>query len=278
MSKSPTAEAVRRTGGSIGNLHNIALDRLEPNPGNIRHDTQTFRDGIVQFAAKIAREGFNRTQVLRVRPHAEKPDTWVVESGNRRLMASLLAAANGSEILTLPCIIVTDKLTEEERLRAIVRDGDGVKYTSAEYADVIRKYRSFGWDDTRIAAYLDYSRQWIVNIMAEANLPDDMQTLIADESISPTEARRVAREHGPAAAQVIREAKERTGRAQVSRRHLRAATPAPEPERNSVTPETAPDPTPDLRTAARAVLACWDTGNLDDAWTAAIADLRRAAA
>jgi hypothetical protein len=105
-----------------------------------------------------------------------------------------------------------------------------------------------------------------------------VHALVTEGAVSSTQALALVRQHGSDAAQVIRDAQHRTGRAHVSGKHLRAARPAPEPERNSVTPAPEEAETPDLRTAARAVLACWDTGNLDDAWTAAIADLRRAAA
>jgi ParB-like chromosome segregation protein Spo0J len=268
-------DLVKSNGGSGSDRWNVPIELLDSNPDNIRLDRPEVRDHIRALADSIKEVGFIRTRPLTVRMTGDRV---LIEDGNCRLAAVYLAISEGAEIKTLPCLSEAPMTTAADRTLNMLLANSGLPHTPLEYLAAVKRLLSYGWTDTDIAKRLGRSRQWLANLINLGEAGDDVHALVTEGAVSSTQALALVRQHGSDAAQVIRDAQHRTGRAHVSGKHLRAATPAPEPERNSVTPAPEEAETPDLRTAARTVLACWDTGDLDDAWTAAIADLRRAVA
>ena len=281
-------DLIRAAGGTTGNLFNVPVNRLRCNPKNIRLDTPAFREGIAALARDIKENGFDRSQVLRIRQDESEVGHFIVESGNRRLLATRLAIEWGAAVLNLPAVLERDGMTEQERLANIVLDGEREGYTAAEYAIVIRRFESWGWSQVDIAAKLRKSRQWIINTLETAALPEDVQALVENGAVSATTARAVVQQHGTLAAETIGRVRAETGGKKVTPRYLRVVPDVPEPEPSaestsapSATVANAPvdstaDPVvaDDLTLAVRRFIVAWDDPNSGGV-NEAVAALRR---
>lgn len=255
-------DLVKASGGTGADYWNIPVSLLQPNPQNFRLDSPALREHIAGIAQSIMDTGFNRKRILTIR---QDGDTLVVVDGNCRLAAVKIAIAQGSEILTLPCVSEGPNVTEAERTVDMLVANQGLAHSPVEYAAAIKKLLSYGWTDADVARRLGKSRQWVSNTLETAALPPEAQTLIAAGVASATQMRKVVKAEGAAGVARVRQVAEETGRKRVTERHLAApavatvaaaALPAP-----VATPE-ADDATQDalvtLRQAVRGFLAAWD--------------------
>ena len=255
----------------------VPVSLLRHDPDNIRHDTPRLREANAELKESIRARGFLRPCTLTVR-RSPDDEYMIVVNGNRRLAMVNELIAEGVDIRGLPCVPEPAGATDATRVIDRFVANQGLPNTPQEYWEGIQKLQSYGWDDADIAAKLGRSRTWLTNIIDLATAPSDVQAVIADGSVSPTQAVALIREHGADAAEIVKEAKAKTGKAHVTKKALdnvvqlrKRATPAPATDGNLA---LAVAPAPTLAEAAREVLRIWDRGELDADFDAAIAALR----
>jgi len=140
------------------------------------------------------------------------------------------------------------------------------------------RFRSWGWEDDRIAEQLQRSRTWLSNVMMLASAPAPIRELVREKAISATEAVRVIREQGDAAAETLQKAvveAKANGKAKVTRKAVEAAAIASKPIGDAY---VAAEPEPDLHPAQVAIvrfLEIWDTAESKLAVEIAVIELRK---
>ena len=150
---------------------------------------------------------------------------FVVEDGNCRLEAVMLAKAEGAPIAFVPCIQEPEGTTQIQREARRITRNTKLPHTPADYAGVILRLRSYGLEDAEIARELQRSRTWVANIMTLASAPEPIREMVREKMVSPTEAVRVIREQGDAASETLADAAREAradGRTKVTRRAVDA--------------------------------------------------------
>ena len=194
---------VKEIGGKTGNLFNLPIDIFDPNPENVRISTPDLAAHIRFLADDMKTRGYDRTEPLVFRVVDGRAQ---VQEGNCRLAAARLANSEGASIRTLPALPEPDGLTDQDRLARMVLANSGRHHTTAEYAIVIRKYRSWGWDDQDIAKTLQRSYAWLLNTMLLADAPEEIRDAVQAGQIAPSEAVKLVREDGDDASETLAKA------------------------------------------------------------------------
>ena len=249
-------DLISAQGGSTTNLFNVPIDLLDANPGNIRFDGEPLRKHVRAIADDILAYGYDRNSILTIR---EIDGRAQVQDGNCLLMAVRLAVSEGAEIKTLPCTPETKTVSEADRIVRMATRNQGLPHTAEEYAAIINKLQSYGWDDAEIAKRLQRSRQWLANIMDLASSPADVKAAVAEGTVSAIEAVKLVRKEGANAGAVIAEAAKTSKSGRVTARHLKpVATPIN-------TPQTPAQPViSDLAVAVTDFLILWDSDGVKD--------------
>ena len=252
---------VKEQGGTMSDLFNLPLSVLDPNPDNIRLDTQAVREHIQGIADSIRETGFLRSRPLTVRLVGDRA---IVVDGNCRLMACRIAVEQGAELLTVPCVPEAVGTSPVERLANMLVANAGLAHSPFEKVGAIKLMMSYGWTDTQIAKRLGVSRQTIQNLLELAGTSPEVQEAVAKGTVSATQARQLTREHGSDAGAVIARVVEASGKQRVTARAFKT----PEPKRITETPAMG------LLGAAREILRIWDGGDLGPDFDQAIECLR----
>lgn len=253
---------VKQSGGTMSDLFNLPLAFLDANPDNIRLDTQELRDHIRGIADSIIATGFLRSRPLTVRLVGERA---IVVDGNCRFAAAKIAASEGAELLTIPCVPEAVGTTEAERIANMVLANSGLPHSPIEMTAAVKRLVSYGWTDTQIAKRLGRSRQYVTNLLDLAGAAPDVQLMITNGTVSATEAIKLIRSEGDNAGEVIREAVAKTGKARVTAKDIKPTTVAPE----------KPVKTPvGLIGAVREMLRIWDDGDVGAEFDEVLATLR----
>ena len=132
---------VKQSGGTTGNLFNLPVALLDPNPANIRLDRRELRDHIRALADDIKANGYDRTRPLTIRRVNDRAE---VQDGNCRLMAVRVAISEGAQIVNLPCIPETEGLSEADSLVRMATRNTSLQHSALEYAAIVQRFRSWG--------------------------------------------------------------------------------------------------------------------------------------
>ena len=195
---------VKAAGGTVGNLFNIPVDKCLPNPNNIRIDTPDLQTHIRKLADDMQARGYDRNQPVEFR---RLPDGFFqVQNGNCRLAAVLLANSEGASIVSISGLPEPDGLNEQQRTARMVLANSGKHHTQEEYAIVIGKYRSWGWEDKDTAVTLQISISTLLNYMMLARAPEPIREAVQGGVISASGAVSLVRSEGDNASKVLAEA------------------------------------------------------------------------
>ncbi len=199
-------EELKSIGGGVSEMFSLPLDKCVPNPDNIRINTPELQAHIRALANDMKVRGYDRNQPLEFRRLGE--NQYMIQNGNCRLAAALLANSEGAEIRTVTGLPEPDGLTEAARLARNVLANSGKRHTSEEYSLIIAKYRSWGWVDADIAATLQISLTTLLNARLLASAPEDVKQAVADNIISSSEATALVRSEGKGSSAVLAKAVE----------------------------------------------------------------------
>jgi len=158
----------------------VAIERIEPNPDQPRRD---FAKGdLADLAASIRTKGVIQPLIVRQLPSdAEK---YQIVAGERRWRAAQMA-----QVHELP--VVVRELSDTEVLEiAIIENVQRADLNAIEEALGYRQLQDrFGHTQEQLASALGKSRSHITNLLRLLNLPDDVQALLRDGSLSSGHAR-----------------------------------------------------------------------------------------
>lgn len=177
------------------------IELIDPDPFNSRDiDSPVAREDIEEIARSILTRGFDPDRALLVRKLPS--GRWMVTDGHKRRRAVLRAIELGAKIATVPCR--SEERGTNDEARAILRlRAPGRELSPLEAATDIRRLMGWGWSDAKIAAELGKKPDWIARCLDLAAAPIEVRAAVRDQQISPTEARRVVKEHGSNAGAII---------------------------------------------------------------------------
>jgi len=157
-----------------------AIERIEPNPDQPRRDFS--KDDLADLAASIRTKGV--IQPLIVRPLPSDPDKYQIVAGERRWRAAQMA-----QVHELP--VVVRELSDTEVLEiAIIENVQRADLNAIEEALGYRQLQDrFGHTQEQLATALGKSRSHITNLLRLLNLPDDVQAMLREGSLSSGHAR-----------------------------------------------------------------------------------------
>lgn len=160
-------------------LTDLPIEKVVPNPDQPR---RTFEETALQeLAASIRDRGIVQPIIVR---RSSSDDVVEIVAGERRWRAAQIA-----QLTTVPVII--KEFTDQEVLEVAIveniqREGLNAVEEAAGYKQLIEK---FGHTQERIAEALGKSRSHIANLLRLLNLPDQIQSMIIDGSLSAGHAR-----------------------------------------------------------------------------------------
>ena len=158
----------------------IAVDRISPNPDQPRRSFQ--RAALEELAASIAERGVIQPLVLRLDPR--DATRYQIVAGERRWRAAQMA-----HLHDVPAII--REFDDAEVLEiAIIENIQRADLNAVEEAAGYRQLMDrFGHTQEKLAEALGKSRSHIANTLRLLNLPDSVQRLVAEGTLSAGHAR-----------------------------------------------------------------------------------------
>jgi ParB family transcriptional regulator, chromosome partitioning protein len=167
----------------------IELDRILPDPSQPRKEFD--EEGLHELAASLKDRG--QLQPARVR-YDEALEKWVIIAGERRYRAAVLAG-----LKTLACVeargdqtrdeILTDQLVEN----CLREDLKPIEQANAYKALMDRR----GWSYRELAEFLHISKGTISKALSLLSLPELVQELVEQGTLSPNTAYEVSRLSDP---------------------------------------------------------------------------------
>lgn len=202
---------------------------IHQKPGfNKRHETQELEAHIRMLADSIKQIGVQNPLTIYM-----ENDQIFVADGHCRRKAALLAIDEGAEIKAVPCLVAPKGATEADLVADMLTRNSGKAFTPLEVADVASQLMGWGWSIEQIADRSGLSSAWINKLLdlraAPQTLKDDVQTGRVAPSLA---AHLVASKGGAKAAEIVAEAKVRTGKERVTKKDLEKEPAKPSPSRS----------------------------------------------
>lgn len=175
-------------------------------PDALDDNGETLEQSIERLADFIAAGG--QYPALEVRPRDEG-GVWIVE-GHRRMRAVALCVRRGvpmqDEDGEVRLAVVAFKGNDADRTLRIITSRQGRSLSPLEVARGYARLRSFGWDNTRIAAGAQKTPQHVAQLLTLADANSDVQQMVATGGVSAALAVQLVRGHGDDAGKVLAEA------------------------------------------------------------------------
>ena len=174
------------TGGSAERL--IPVDRIFPNKDQPRREFD--KEQLQELADSIKEKGIIQPLILRDSPDAD--GTYQIVAGERRWRAAQLV-----QLHEVPAIVRDYNDTELLEI-AIIENIQRAELNSIEEAAGYRQLMDrFGHTQERIAEALGKSRSHIANLLRLLSLPDSVQKLLSEGSLTAGHARTLVTAENP---------------------------------------------------------------------------------
>ncbi len=235
----PSAPGTPRVLPANGETRMVPIDRVRPSPFNPRKNfeqTERAKAELEELAVSIREKGL--VQPLVVRPH--EGSYYEIVAGERRWRAAQKAS------LHLVPVIVRS-LTDQEALElAIIENVQRSDLNAIEEAAGYRQLiDNFNYTQDELGQIIGKSRSHLANTMRLLKLPDAVQTLVRDGSLSAGHARALV---GHEDAEAL--AKEIVAKG-LNVREVEALVMGRKSGENAATPKTPTQKDPDTRAAER---------------------------
>lgn len=183
--KQPEADQTPVTGHQKENIFYIEIDKIKPNPHQPRRDFN--EEELGALARSIAEHGILQPLVVtkeEIEHAAGRRSEYHIVAGERRLRAAKLAGFS-----QVPVII--REATEQTKLElALIENIQRQDLNSIEEARAYQKLANdFSLTQERIAERVGKSRELVANKLRLLNLPHEVQTMLASNSLTEGHAK-----------------------------------------------------------------------------------------
>jgi ParB family chromosome partitioning protein len=162
------------------NRRNMPVSWLEPCPFQPRKHFDT--DAIEELASSLSAHGV--LQPILVRPQTDNSERYEIIAGERRWRA-----AQKAQLHEVPVIIkyLTDtQVLELALIENLQREDLSPLEEARAYKQLMEEY---AYTQEKLAAAMGKSRSYVANILRLLSLPDSVQSMVADQSLSAGHAR-----------------------------------------------------------------------------------------
>lgn len=132
-----------------------------------------------------------------------KGDEVTVVRGHRRHAATMLAIAEGHNIVSIPAVPEDVGTNDESRVIDLVTSNSGEPLKPLEKAEVLQRLLGFGNTEAMVAKKTGWSAATIDGYKVLLSANSDVRTMIRNGELSPSSAIAAVREHGDAAGAVL---------------------------------------------------------------------------
>lgn len=168
------------------------------------YERPDIKDGIRSLADAYKRGDYVPPIIVKVRD-----GNVFVREGHRRRRAILLAISEGADIRKIQ--VLEHKGDEAEQTLLIATSNDGLPLTPLEKAVIYGRLANWGWSDQEIAERVGRTAEHVRQAKALLELPLELKQMIQANEVAATYASELFREHGEAAVQMLKEAKDGEG-------------------------------------------------------------------
>jgi ParB/RepB/Spo0J family partition protein len=144
--------------------------------------------------------------------------------GECRVRAARLAMEEGCDLKGILALAESRGMNEAERVLSLITRNSGKNVNALEEAVAFARLLKFNWTEAEIAQKSGLSRAHIASRLMLHEAPNDLQRMIGEEKVSPTEAVIEIRAHGSKeATAVISEAVDiahKQGKKKATRKHI----------------------------------------------------------
>ncbi|MGL4452397.1 MAG: ParB/RepB/Spo0J family partition protein [Sarcina sp.] len=121
-------------------------------------------------------------------------EVYYLTDGHRRLKATMIAIANGAEIMRVPFRLESKTYTTVDRICDTVIKNDGKALTQYELAKVFNKLvEEYGWSTSEVGKKFGKQQSYVCNTINLLTLPEAIREYISKGSISITAAMSIVR-------------------------------------------------------------------------------------
>lgn len=208
--------AMKAAGASSSDLWKVPPDKIHVIPGfNVRIEDEEYAAHVRFLADSIKANGF--TSVLLGYVDGEKV---VVIDGHSRLKAIAIAAAEGCRVEFVPVKMMPSGTDQIDLLTQISAANENKNLKPMERAILCKRMIGFGVDEDEIARRMGRSRALIDSLLTLLSAGREVGEMVQSGKVSATEAAKVVKKHGAAAAKVLDAASEAAGGGKVTNRHI----------------------------------------------------------
>lgn len=200
---------MKGVGATSRDLWKVKPSEIHVMPGlNPRVQDQAYLDGLQELAEDMVANGYYEDKPLTgFLAVIDGKEQIVLGDGHRRLAAVQIAQKMGAPIETVP-VVMKDRsqLSMEDLTKSLLHSNEGKPFTVYEKAILAKRFKSYGWEDARIAKEMRVTPAFVGQILTLASAPIDVQQLVKTGVISATHAIETIKAKGDQAEAVIKEA------------------------------------------------------------------------
>lgn len=175
-------------------------------PGlNPRVHDQAYQEGLQELAEDMVENGYYTDKPLTgFIATMDGKDQIVLGDGHRRFAAAQLAIKMGAPLEYLP-LVLKDKseMSMESLTKSLLHSNEGVPFTVFEKAVIAKRFKSYGWDDTKIAKELRVTPAFVGQLHTLSSSPMEIQRMVKEGTISATHAIETVKQHGEKAEEIL---------------------------------------------------------------------------
>ena len=193
---------------------------------NVRIKSPSYHAHIDFLASSMQSEGFKAEHPLSGYVARDGDSSVVfITDGHCRLAGLDKAVANGAEIELIPVVIASQSRDLQDLTAGLVLSNTGKPLDPMEKAAVCKRLSLFGWTDESIAKRLNFSSNYVRDLLLLIGSPLVVRQMVAEEKISATAAIQMLGKHGDKAVDMITRGFEKaqaSGKSKVTQRFMPA--------------------------------------------------------
>ncbi|MGP1677882.1 MAG: ParB/RepB/Spo0J family partition protein [Burkholderiales bacterium] len=220
-------EAMHEAGASSGDLWKVPIGDIHVIPGfNVRSNGVDHADHLAGLVGSIMANGFylNRPLAGYVALKDGKNLVYLTD-GHCRLEAAQEAIKLGAEIKTLPVVVSPKGTSLEDLTVGLVTNNSGKPLSQFEIGMVCKRLVGFGWDIKEIAKRLSLASPRVDDLLMLVAAPASVRKLVADGTVSATQAIGTLKRDGPKASEKLQAGAEKAkaaGKKKATAKHIDA--------------------------------------------------------
>lgn len=177
-------------------------DNFHVEPGfNVREHTAEYDSHIDNISALIEANGYDASKPLTVfASERDGKQILIVIDGHTRLAAAKRAIAKGAPIESIPAVTTPKGTNMADLTVKLVTANEGRPLSTGEKATVIKRLAAMNLTELEIAARLNINVVTVKNALTLAEAPAAVRAMVAEGTVSATQAIATVKAEGGAAA------------------------------------------------------------------------------